>query len=169
MTTPNPSRRNFLRGNFRATESDVMRPPGAVPDFDRVCTECGDCVSACPEGILVNGPDKRPLVDFDKGACTFCVACVEACPSGALNPETAHIWDWRAEVSEGCLSMQGVTCRTCEDVCEPQAIRFRLAKAGKSYPVIDLNQCSGCGACAHSCPASAISFEKHIPSGKGQQ
>ena len=33
-------------------------------------------------------------------------------------------------------------CRTCEDVCEPRAIRFKLALGGKSEPLVEFDQCT---------------------------
>lgn len=160
MTTPSPSRRNFLRGRFHAVDANVMRPPGSVSEFAKLCTECGDCVSACPEKIIRVGEDRLPVVDFALGACTFCDSCAEACTSGALVAGQVESWIWRAEIQDNCFSLQGVMCRTCEDVCEPRAVRFKLAVGGKAEPVIDLDQCTGCGECAHSCPAQAVQFKR---------
>ncbi|WP_420410989.1 ferredoxin-type protein NapF [Roseibium sp.] len=160
MTAPNPSRRNFLRGKFAETDAAILRPPGATAFFDQKCTECGKCSDACPENIIVIGNDRRPVVNFEIGACTFCSACADICPTEALDPARVPDWDWKAEVGDSCLSHQGITCRACEDVCEPRAIRFRLSTGGKSHPVFDISQCTGCGECAYSCPARAISFAK---------
>lgn len=160
MTAPNPSRRNFLRGKFAETDASILRPPGASACFEQQCTECGKCQDACPENIIVIGKDRRPVVNFDLGACTFCSACADVCPTDALKPDLVSEWSWRAEAGESCLSSQGITCRACEDACEPLAIRFRLSTGGKSHPVIDISQCTGCGDCAYSCPARAITFVK---------
>lgn len=140
-----------------------MRPPGAAPGFDDLCTTCGDCAAACPEAIIVNDADRRPVVDFNAGACTFCGTCADACESGALEPALIPDWPWRARIGDSCLSVQGITCRACEDVCDPRAIRFRLATGGRSFPELDLDQCTGCGACATACPAGAVSFSPSHP------
>lgn len=160
MTAANPSRRNFLRGKISETDAVVMRPPGATARFDALCTECGKCAEACPENIIVTGKDRRPLVDFNMGSCTFCADCVDFCPEDALDLASLADWHWKAVIGEQCFSLQGITCRTCEDVCELRAIRFRPAVGGKSQPNLDMAQCTGCGECAYSCPARAITFAK---------
>jgi len=135
-----------------------MHPPGAGPDFTRLCDGCNACVEACPEGILLSDRRTGPRVEFSLGACSFCTDCVTACPTGALQLADVALWPWRATVTTSCLSMQGISCRACEDVCDARAIRFRLKTGGRADPVIDLDQCSGCGACAYACPEGAIHF-----------
>ena len=154
------SRRAFLRLTSQP-KSDAIRPPWS--DNSSVlahCTSCNDCVSACPEKIISLDADRRPILQFDNGHCTFCGACAEVCPTDAIDASRDLDWPWRAEIQQTCLSLQAVMCRTCEDVCEARAIRFKLAVGGKSEPIVDNNQCTGCGACAHSCPAQAISIKR---------
>ena len=45
-----------------------------------LCTQCGDCLSACPSGAILIQP--YPKVDPEK--CVSCFCCVEACPEKAL-------------------------------------------------------------------------------------
>jgi len=151
------SRRNFLRGRFREADVTVMRPPGAVAVFAKLCDGCGHCAEACPEGIVSSGPE-GPSVDVSRGACTFCGACAQACPTGALAEEAMASWPWRAAIADSCLSVNGVTCRACEDACDLRAIRFRLLTGGRSEPVLDTDQCSGCGGCVTACPVGAASM-----------
>ncbi|WP_239318603.1 ferredoxin-type protein NapF [Epibacterium sp. Ofav1-8] len=161
MTTEH-SRRNFLRGQFSQTEVSRMHPPGAQPDVAQLCTQCGACVDACPEAILIPQDASAPIVDFSRGACTFCNACAEACDTGALVPAEPPHWPWRATIAAHCFSLTGITCRACEDACAPRAIRFRLMTGGRAAPMLDSDLCTGCGACVSSCPAAAIRFE--VPS-----
>lgn len=166
MTTQH-SRRNFLRGQLSRPEGPLMRPPGAQARFSQLCTGCGDCLRACPEAILIRQPGPPgpalPLVDFSRGACTFCGACAEACETGALRPEAVPDWPWTATITDTCLSLGGVSCRACEDACESRAIRFRLMTGGRAAPTLDPAQCTGCGECAFTCPAGAVSFEPRAP------
>lgn len=154
----NPSRRSFLRGRVNEMSSRTMRPPGAQADFSCLCDGCGDCVMACPNGIIVCSVSNGPEVHFGNGACTFCQECVRACPTGALVAMEHPAWDWRAAVNTSCLSLNGVSCRACDDACDERAIGFRLMTGGRAAPEIDLSRCTGCGACAHVCPSSSIDF-----------
>lgn len=52
------------------------------PHTRRLCTNCGDCIPACPTGALVLVAGK---VQFDASRCTACDACLAACPISA-NP-----------------------------------------------------------------------------------
>lgn len=154
------SRRDFLRADFLRPE--VVRPYGAVasPSFEKLCDGCGDCAAACPEAIVLRAEDGLARIDLTLGECTFCGKCTEACPTGALSVEGQESWNWVARVGDACLSIRGVTCRTCEDFCDERAIRFRLETGGRSRPLIDEAGCTGCGACASTCPEGAISFAR---------
>lgn len=153
-----PARRAFLRGDFQP--QPVVRPLGALDErsFVESCTRCGDCARACPQSIILRDNDGFPAVDLNLGACTFCNACSDACQTDALHPTSG--WNWRAEAGPECLSKNAVTCRSCEDHCDAQAIRFRLLTGGRSEPTFDADVCTGCGACAAVCPAQAIHFHQ---------
>jgi ferredoxin-type protein NapF len=147
-----PSRRALLKGRF--DRSEHIRPPGARADFVELCTQCGDCAPVCPSEIIYRDSDGFPVLNAAVGACLFCSECAQACEVGAITP--ANDWSMRAEVDATCLSANGVMCRTCEDHCDAQAIRFRLMTGGRSHPDFDLEACTGCGACVGPCPAGAI-------------
>jgi ferredoxin-type protein NapF len=106
--------------------------------------------------------DGTPHMDFSlgEGECTFCGDCTSACPTAALDADRARPWDWVADAGAKCLSSQGITCRACQDACEPRAIRFSLMTGGRAIPLIDEYSCTGCGACAGVCPAGAIRFSE---------
>lgn len=157
------SRRAFLRGEVLRSDKAPIYPPGAEPDFTGLCTQCDECREACPEDIITFNAQGWPVVQLDAGPCTFCGDCVSACPTGALNSDLMADWPWRARVSASCLSMNGVSCRVCQDVCDHNAIRFRLQTGGRAEPVLDTDNCTGCGACASACPAGSVSFERHTP------
>lgn len=158
--TANGNRRAFLTGAFRQERSVPLRPFGASSEdaFRRDCTSCGDCVAACPPGIIFFDTDDLPQIDLARGGCTFCGECILSCPTPALHP--GNEWAWRAQVKASCLSMNAITCRTCQDTCEHQAIGFRLMTGGRSTPVIDLDLCNGCGNCVGFCPSSSLELTK---------
>jgi ferredoxin-type protein NapF len=115
----------------------------------------------CPEGILVAGDGGFPSVDFTRGECTFCGDCTRLCEANLFDQSLDNErlgWSHKAVVSERCLTHFGVMCRSCEDACEPQAIRFPLAVGKMPRPLIDTQACTGCGACVGPCPEIAITM-----------
>ncbi len=145
-------------------EKAYIRPPGAEgADFLELCTQCDECTTACPENIIAFDDNGWPVVRLETAPCTFCGACAHACPTGALDPDRMADWPWRADVAASCLSLNGVSCRVCQDTCDHSAIRFRLQPGGRAEPALDRDICTGCGACASACPAGSISFSRHIP------
>jgi ferredoxin-type protein NapF len=156
-------RRGFLL-NWSGAEADPLTPPWAAPHarFVELCDRCGDCLKACPAGILVPGDGGFPNVDFDRGACTFCGDCARACHPGALGPTADAAgnallpWSRIAAIDDSCLASRGVVCRVCEEQCESRAVRIRLAVGGGASPAVEVALCTGCGACVAPCPARAI-------------
>ncbi len=51
-------------------------------NISKECTDCGDCVSACPRNVFKMQKEKLKVAD--EKACILCRACVEACQAGAL-------------------------------------------------------------------------------------
>lgn len=156
-------RRRFLFGRYGA-EADPRTPPWAVAyaRFVELCGRCGECLRACPTGILAPGDDGFPSVDFKRGSCTFCRECVHACRSGALSAADADgnplaPWSRVAAIDRGCLALRGVVCRICTEHCDAGAVRVRLAVSGAAAPEIAPVLCNGCGTCVAPCPAHAIS------------
>ncbi len=94
-------------------------------------------------------------MDFRVSGCDFCGDCLSTCETGALQASSVA-WNLKAVVSGSCLAVQGIVCRTCEDMCTDDAIRFQLGLNGKSFPIIDEEACTGCGFCAAPCPVAAI-------------
>ena len=137
-----------------------MRPPWSIDedDFVEFCVNCSDCISSCPESILVIDNRNQPIVNFQLGECTFCGECVEACQSGALNRVTSNDFPWNAKavLNNDCLADKMVLCRSCGEVCEHSAIQFPPSINGIIAPEINLDSCTGCGACVSICPTDAL-------------
>ncbi len=158
------SRRGFFRGRPRPKAE--TRPPWALAEtrFIDTCTRCNDCLSACPEAIIISGDGGFPSIDFKRGECTFCSACVDACKPLALSRvDEQPAWSLKANIAPNCLPHKGVECRSCGDYCDSRAIRFAPRLGGSPLPAIDSELCTGCGACVAPCPVSAITI---LPSEK---
>lgn len=154
-------RRSFLRGGVHSARiAAPHRPPWSLqPDarFTSACTRCGDCVRACPVQVLHKGDGGYPAIRFDDDGCTLCGDCARACTPRAIDPASVPVaFPWRVQVSAACLAQRGVECRVCGDACGTRALRFVPARGGIAQMRIDLDACTGCGACRPVCPVRAI-------------
>lgn len=158
------NRRALLRGRPRARP--LLRPPWALDDarFTGCCTGCGDCIDACPEGVLVRGEGGLPEFDPARGECSFCGDCASACGEHAFAPVTQRPWSLLATVGDACLAARGIVCSSCRDACGESAIAFPVSRA-VPVPRVDADRCSGCGACVGACPVAAIGL--HSAAGEG--
>ena len=163
------TRRNFFRIK-KVVASDMIRLPWIINEqhFTDNCSQCGDCLSACEEQIIIKGDGGFPTIDFTKGECTFCQKCVESCKL-PLFAENLTEQPWRLtnnegltanlaiEIKDNCLAVNQVFCRSCQDSCEGEAISFQYTTSSIPQPVINKNDCNGCGACVSVCPQTSIS------------
>jgi ferredoxin-type protein NapF len=146
-------RRLFRRNYIKPGNLPWLKDPH---NFSEQCTRCGECVTSCETSIIVKGDGGYPAVDFTKGECTFCYQCAKACPEKLFADQTEKPWQQTASINDSCLAKQGVDCRVCEETCEPFAIQFKPLLGSVAQPKIELESCTGCGACVASCPTQAI-------------
>ncbi|HHF3693440.1 TPA: ferredoxin-type protein NapF [Haemophilus influenzae] len=169
MTVENLPRRQFLLGKFSTLsclENNQkqnfvgVRPPWSVENsiFVAQCTRCGDCLSVCETNILVKGDAGFPEVCFDNGECTFCGKCVDACKQPIFYPRDQLPWSHKIDIGVACLTLHRIECRTCQDNCPANAIRFKLQMGGVAQPLVNFDACNGCGACVQGCPVNAITM-----------
>ena len=154
------SRRQFLRGNVTG-RTTVLRPPWAMTESDFVarCDQCAECINACPSHLIQAGSDGFPQINFQNGECDFCTACARACGTGALayrDDPRQPVWSLAASIEAECIAYHGVVCRTCGEHCEALAIRFVHVVGRGSMPQVELERCTGCGACVSACPVKAV-------------
>lgn len=156
MSNVNQSRRRL----FNRRTSDAIRPPWSRDDieFTDVCSRCDKCVQICETNIIVKGDGGFPEINFKDDACTFCKKCAEVCPEAIFNNTELQAWKITATVNHSCLANQGIWCQSCKDACDPRAISFKPAIGQAPHPDIDLDACTGCGACVSPCPNNAISI-----------
>ena len=158
------ARRSFLRGRPGAPTA-ALRPPWALAEaeFTERCTRCGDCVTACPTGLLKATNGGFPVADFTTSFCDFCGHCVDACRPGALVRGKAVPWDLQIRISDSCLTHENVVCRSCGEACTVGAIRFPPRLGGVAQPEVDAANCTGCGECLPTCPTRAITIGHPLP------
>lgn len=57
----------------------ISRSPRVIY-LKNMCIGCLECLEACPQNALSQGPDK---IQTDEAFCRHCGACVDVCPAGA--------------------------------------------------------------------------------------
>ena len=160
------SRMQFLRGDFKGKETP-LRPPWAIAEslFTEICTNCGECISHCPTDIIKPARANFPVIDLSAGGCLFCEQCVDGGkPRALLKSSQETPWAIKAFIDKtACIAYQGVECRSCFDPCETRAIQMPPRLGGICIPVLNSNNCTGCGACFSVCPVQAITMNHLSP------
>ncbi len=166
------SRRQLFRSfassaNSGAIQPIALRPPGAVTaDFVERCTQCGECLRACPEQIIIKGAGGFPELSFSESGCIGCSDCIEVCPTSAL-VAVDKPWphgQWLLNDQE-CFHSRGISCQSCKDACDVSAIQFPMRQSMPS-PQLNADACTACGACISVCPANAIQIQPLIQTGE---
>ena len=156
----------------------TVRPPGSLPENEFLgrCIRCGECMKVCPTNViqpavLQTGLEGNwtPVMNFNIGYCGYeCTLCSQVCPTGAIQPFTI---EQKRKIKIGtaffdrnrCLPFASQrSCLVCEEHCPipNKAIWVELVEVTKrngekvtlKQPRVDLNLCTGCGICQHSCP-----------------
>lgn len=146
-----------------------VRPPGAIAEkeFLKKCTQCDDCIKACPHfvirkaghelGKVMNG---TPILIPSENPCLMCdgFPCIASCKTGALLPFPENTFPriGTAVVQEDrCYLAQGQPCDYCTKHC-PEKPKAILSMTIGSVASVEASACTGCGSCAQICPANAI-------------
>lgn len=153
------SRRNLFFGKISA--HSPIRPPWAIneDDFIEICNRCGECIKECPRNVIKISDGGFPAMNFSRAGCDFCEVCVAVCKPEALMLNEFSPFNLVAKINNDCFSERGVICRSCGEVCESQAIKFKLVVGGVAHVLMDTASCNGCGECVSTCPAQAITIE----------
>ena len=154
-----------------AGKAAVIRPPGAIEEgsFTSVCARCGNCIAACPDGIIY--PDLgesgleglfTPVVRITDRYCgELCNECGKVCPSNAIKhsslEEKQNIQIGVAEIIKPlCLCWEDrQSCMVCAGYCPYDAVET-IEIDGIECPEIIADKCRGCGACQVVCPADKL-------------
>ena len=104
-----------------------------LPVFDyNICSGCGACAKACPQGLIQKVPFER------QGAIALC---------SNRNPNKAAILK---QCKAGCIK-----CGKCERNCSQQAIKLE-----NGIPVVDYTKCNSCGDCVAGCPTKVLVLQQ---------
>lgn len=147
----------------------TVLPPGSknFDHFNRFCTSCHLCVSACPTQVLQPSflqyglPGMfQPYMDYHKSFCNFdCTRCMDICPSGALLPvpleqkQLTQLGVVQFEKRNCIVETEGTDCGACSEHCPTKAV-YMVPYKGLFLPEINQDICIGCGACEYACPTT---------------
>jgi len=151
-------KRSLFRAKKKISTNNLLPWINDAEQFLENCTQCGDCLSACPQQIIVKGDGGFPAINFELGECDFCTKCATVCKVPIFIASTEQPWQKKAVIDATCLANQNIYCRSCAESCETQALTFQIGIS--AVPKIDNDLCTGCGACVAPCPSSAIDVKE---------
>jgi ferredoxin len=150
-------------------KTSAVSPPGSrsVGRFNKICTGCSLCVSACPTKVLQPSflqygmiGMMQPHMNYHKGLCEFdCTLCSDVCPTGAIVPITmdakhlVQIGQVHFEKKNCIVEVEKTDCGACSEHCPTKAVH--MIPYGKLFiPEVDQKICVSCGACEYACPTT---------------
>lgn len=151
----------------------IIKGRGGFPqmNFEKGgCDFCEDCLNVCEVNALqklpVNNVTKTNQTssnssdreEFSESAETSLHSIPQSDPDDYLPP-----WHIKASIDlTNCLSMNATICRSCGESCDDKAITFNLKLGGIAEPMLDIEQCTGCGACFSVCPVRVIQLKSIV-------
>jgi len=150
------SRFEFVRGNWGSKKP--VRPPWSKSEeiLLKNCDRCGDCIKSCENKIIVKGSGGYPEINFSIDGCSFCQDCAQICEQDVFDLSLEYPWGLYLDISQSCIALNRVVCRSCAEQCDNNAISIKLAVGGISIPEIDKKACTACGYCISVCPSNSI-------------
>jgi len=143
-------------------------PPGAgsIEEFNKHCTACSLCITACPNGVLKPALLQyglagvmQPVMDYHKSFCTYnCTKCTEICPTYALRPlviEAKKLTQLGKVnfIKDNCIvKTEKTACGACSEACPTKAVFMIPYEGNLLIPETNTEICIGCGHCEFACP-----------------
>lgn len=158
------------RSGYWTSKRYPVSPPGSrsIDHFTTYCTACHLCVTVCPTQVLYPsfteyGPAGifQPRMNFDESFCNYeCTKCGTVCPTGAILPLSVEdkklVQIGKALfIKEDCVVVsKKKDCSACSEHCPTKAVRSVPYEGTLKIPELDVETCTGCGACEHACPTT---------------
>ena len=157
-----------LPSKARTGRGRPIRPPGAAPEaeFLKKCIRCYQCGDVCPNSCIEFEQDLdrigewgTPVIRPRSRGCVACMKCTQVCPSGALTPLDPDPELVLGKVKMGTVRLNKDLCysyvepaRTCGVCYRACPFPGKAMKVGLyERPIIDPEQCIGCGLCEQAC------------------
>lgn len=142
--------RNFAESCVKAESLDgLLCPVGGNDTMKKIASALGkEAVEAAPRIAVVrcNGTcSNRPRINHYEGASSCAII--------------HNLYIGESACAYGCLG-----CGDCVSVCHLGAISIDNTTG---LPVVDIDKCGGCGACARACPRNIIEVRKKGVKGRG--
>jgi len=152
----------------RESKTNPVCPPGgqSIADFNKYCTACSLCISACPNGVLEPAFKQygltgimQPVMNYHKSFCTYnCTVCTEICPTYALHPllpEAKKLTQLGKAnfIKDNCIvKTEKTACGACSESCPTKAVYMIPYEGNLVIPEVNADICIGCGHCEFACP-----------------
>jgi len=143
-------------------------PPGAgsIADFNKDCTACSLCITACPNRVLEPSWKQyglagimQPVMNYHKSFCTYnCTVCTEICPTYALHPlllDAKKLTQLGKVnfIKDNCIvKTEKTACGACSESCPTKAVYMVAYEGNLLIPELNAEICIGCGHCEYACP-----------------
>lgn len=161
---PKPKKDSTVKEN----KTSPVCPPGglSIESFNKNCTACSLCISACPNGVLQPALKQygiagfmQPVMDYHKSFCTYnCTICTEICPTNALQPlllEAKKLTQIGKAtfIKDNCIvKTEKTACGACSESCPTKAVYMIPYEGNLVIPEVNSEICIGCGHCEFACP-----------------
>ncbi|MEI6049282.1 MAG: 4Fe-4S binding protein [Bacteroidota bacterium] len=161
---PKPKKDSTVKEN----KTYPVFPPGGIEleGFNKVCTACSLCISACPNGVLEPALTQygitgimQPVMNYHKSFCTYnCTICTQICPTNALHPlviEAKKLTQiGKAKfIKDNCIvKTEKTACGACSESCPTKAVHMIPYEGNLVIPEVTEDICVGCGHCEFACP-----------------
>lgn len=164
--TPVPKKESTIKEN----KTSPVCPPGAgtIEHFNKHCTACSLCITACPNKVLQPAWKQygiagimQPVMDYHKSFCTYnCIVCTDVCPTNALKPlvlEAKKLTQIGKVnfIKDNCIvKTEKTACGACSEACPTKAVYMIPYEGNLVIPETNQEICIGCGHCEFACPVT---------------